>query len=290
MLIVRGRLPPELGAVLQRALEAAADRLRQESDHTASAGTFLDEVTPGQRRADALVRVAECALSAGLDRGTAGDRYQVVVHVDAATLHRRVRPPVPDDAGQAVVELNDAAVDVSAETAQRIACDVSVVVMHHGANGAVLDVGRKTRTIPAAIRRALAARDSRCQFPGCTARRCDGHHITHWAAGGPTRLDNLILLCRRHHRVVHEDGYRVVRDRDGTVTFVQPDGVRLDAAPAPVRAADEGAAPLGPTLARLETAALTVAPHPSSSLWDGEPLDIVWAIDVLREREARTAQ
>jgi len=82
----------------------------------------------------------------------------------------------------------------------------AVVVMRHAADGSVLDVGRKTRTIPPAMRRALAARDSRCGLPGCGARQCVAHHVRHWADGGETRLDNLVLLCRRHHRAVHEGG------------------------------------------------------------------------------------
>jgi 5-methylcytosine-specific restriction endonuclease McrA len=77
--------------------------------------------------------------------------------------------------------------------------------MRHDADG-VLDVGRKTRTIPLSIRRALTARDAGCRFPGCTSRRCDAHHLTHWADGGATSVDNLVLLCRRHHRAVHEGG------------------------------------------------------------------------------------
>ena len=98
---------------------------------------------------------------------------------------------------------------VSAETARRMACDAGAVVMRHAADGSVLDVGRKTRTIPPALRRALLARDRQCRFPGCNARRCDAHHVRHWADGGPTRLDNLVLLCRRHHRAVHEEGFLV---------------------------------------------------------------------------------
>ena len=94
-----------------------------------------------------------------------------------------------------------------------------VVVMQHEPNGSLLDVGRKTRTIPSAIHRALVARDRHCQFPGCTARRCDGHHITHWADGGATSLENLVLLCRRHHRAVHEEGFGLERTHDGVIVF-----------------------------------------------------------------------
>ena len=129
------------------------------------------------------------------------------------------------------MEVDRAPSYVSAETSQRIACDASVVVTQHRPDEAVVDAGRKIRTIPSAIRRALAARDHGCQFPGCTARRCDGHHIRHWADGGPTRLDNLILLCRRHHRAVHEEGFRVVRTEDGTAIFFRPDGGRLEVGP-----------------------------------------------------------
>ena len=88
-------------------------------------------------------------------------------------------------------------IHVSAETARRLACDAATVTMHHGPAGEVLDVGRRTRTISPALRRALAARDGHCRFPGCRARRVDAHHVEHWAHGGATALDNLVLLCRR---------------------------------------------------------------------------------------------
>ena len=97
--------------------------------------------------------------------------------------------------GQAALE-EAGGIHVSAATAQRLACDSARVAMRHGPDGQVLDVGRKTRTISPALRRALAARDNQCRFPGCQARRCDAHHIRHWAHGGTTALDNLVLLCR----------------------------------------------------------------------------------------------
>jgi hypothetical protein len=150
MVILRGRLTPEIGAVVQRAIEAAADRLFQESAQTPAGTRIVDETTPAQRRADALARLAESALAGDLDRGTAGDRYQVILHVDAAVLQseREAASHASDD-GQAAVELDDGATDVSAETSRRLACDASLVVMRHAADGSVLDVGRRTRTIPA---------------------------------------------------------------------------------------------------------------------------------------------
>ena len=92
--------------------------------------------------------------------------------------------------------------------------------MTHGPAGSVLDVGRKTRQISPALRRALSERDRGCRFPGCTNQRyVDGHHIRHWANGGETKLDNLVELCRLHHRLIHEDGFRMEALSDGRLAF-----------------------------------------------------------------------
>ncbi len=274
MLVLRGRLSPEVGAVVQRALEAAADRLYHEAaDQT--------EVSAGQRRADALGLVAESALAGDLDHGVAGDRYQVVVHVDADVLQ--------DDGGAGQSALEDAdGLHVPAETSQRLACDASTVVMRHSADRGVLDVGRKTRTIPPAIRRALTARDHRCRFPGCSCRHCDAHHVRHWAAGGTTRLDNLVLLCRRHHRTVHEEGYRVELQSDGDARFFRPDGRRLEAAPAPPHWAGP---PLAPGTAPVKAAGIAdlgINGDTATPDWHGERLDLHWAIGLLRSRGPNT--
>ena len=231
MVVIRGRLTPEVGAVVRRALEAALDgERRAAATREPGEPDPVDEaagVAPsfGQRQADALGVLAERALAGGLDGGTAGDRYQVVVHVDAGTLAedasvpagaprppRRSRPrqrthtrcpgPRRPERARGLAAKRQAALEeaggihVSAATAQRLACDAAAVEMQHGRDGQVLDVGRKTRTISPALRRALAARDRQCRFPGCQARRCDAHHIRHWAHGGATALDNLVLLCR----------------------------------------------------------------------------------------------
>ena len=266
MLVVRGRLSSEVGALVQRALEAAGDRLFREA-----AGTDPDarEVIAGQRRADSLGLVAESALAADLDRGTAGDRYQVVVHVDEEVLTHDA------ESGQSALEDGPY---VSAETSRRVACDAARVVMRHGCDGRVLDVGRKTRTVPPALRRALTARDRRCRFPGCNARHCDAHHVRHWAAGGATKLDNLVLLCRRHHRAVHEEGFTVTLGNDGDTRFCWPDGRPLPGTPSAPRWTG---APLAPTLARLDTAGITIGARTATPHWDGKPLDVGWAIDVL---------
>ena len=111
------------------------------------------------------------------------------------------------------------------ETARRLGCDASVIRLVVDTKGEPLDVGRRTRTIPPTLRRALAARDQGCRYPGCTATRyVDGHHVQHWAAGGETKLANLVLLCRYHHRLVHEGGASVVVLDDGALRFTAPDG------------------------------------------------------------------
>ncbi|MBP7776377.1 MAG: DUF222 domain-containing protein [Acidobacteria bacterium] len=266
MVVIRGRLTPEVGALVQRALEAAANTLFRESAPAVKGGGMAEEVNAAQRRADALGLIAETALSASLDAGTAGDRYQVVVHVSAET---------PNTGGQdAGIEVDHGALHVSAETSRRLACDASVVRLDLDATGGVLDVGRKTRTIPPSIRRALAARDAGCRFPGCTSRRCDAHHIEHWADGGATRVDNLLLLCRRHHRAVHEGGFHVVRSDDGRLTFLRPDGHAIPQAPLPGELDPE---------CTLVGGSGPVEPPP---VWDGTPFDLVWALDVLYSRSS----
>jgi hypothetical protein len=186
--------------------------------------------------------------------------------------------------GHAVIEVGHGATYVSSETSQRLLCDASVVVMQHGGNGSVLDVGRRTRTVPAAIRRALESRDRHCQFPGCTSRRCDAHHLQPWALGGGTSLTQLTKLCRRHHRAVHEGGFRVVRSPDGQLDWFRPDGRRLEfAPPAPRRLPDDGHLP-GPTIEDLPSPG-GMDRHLSTPLPPGERLDIGWTIDVLRGHE-----
>jgi len=271
MMVVRGRLEPEVGALLIRALDAAREALyqRQRAQATAADPAEAEPPTHGQRQADALALVAETALERGLDPGPGSERYQVVVHVDAAALAD------PEQPGQSALEDG---VHVSAETSRRLACDATRVVMRHAPDGDILDVGRRTRVIPPALRRALQARDRGCRFPGCGVRHAQGHHIHHWANGGPTRLDNLALLCRRHHRAVHEEGYRIERDTGGTLCFSTPTGRLIPDVPAP------------PAVPRDSTEAL-VAAHRARGLmidgrigcpaWLGERLDLAWAIAVL---------
>jgi hypothetical protein len=233
--IIRGRLAPEAGAVLIQALTAAGDVLRAKPPLLETNNALAETRSFEQQQADALVLVAETALHHGIDPGAPGERYQVVVHVDAEVLADADAP------GQSVIE---GGARVSAETSQRIACDASRVEMRHDADGVVVEVGPRTRTIPTALRRALVFRDRGCPFPGCDLPFGQAHHIRPWAQGGPTTLANLVLLCRRHHRAVHEEGFQVERD-DGGLLFRWPDGDVLPPVPPlpriPADAAAEGA-------------------------------------------------
>ena len=281
MVVVRGRLTPETGALLRRALEAGREVLYPEAGRQPPADAAEPVGKPptvSQQQADALVLVAESALHHALDPGAPGERYQVVVHVDAAVLADPAQP------GESVLE--DGA-HVSAETSRRLTCDASRTVMRHGKRGHVVAIGARTRTIPPALRRALHHRDRGCRFPGCGVRVAEGHHLHHWAQGGPTKLSNLALLCRRHHRAVHEEGYQVARGPDGTLQFRRPDGRPLPEVPL-LRACASGI-PSRSLRARHDAEGLRLNARTAHPDWLGERLDLGWAIDVLHPKANRVA-
>jgi Domain of unknown function (DUF222)/HNH endonuclease len=263
---IHGRLTPEVGALLLKALEAARECLYQRGREQA-----LDDNPPTmeQLQADALALLAETALHKGIDPGAPGERYQVFVHVDAAVLADA------DQTGQSVLE---GGARVPAGTSQRLACDATRVLMRQDAEGRVIEVGARTRTIPPAIRRALQHRDKGCRFPGCGVRFGQGHHIRHWAHGGPTTLSNLTMLCRRHHRAVHEQGFQVERQPDGELRFRRPNGVAIpQVPPAPDLLED----PVAVIRSRNEENGLGLHARTALPCWLGERLDVAYAIDVL---------
>jgi hypothetical protein len=224
MVRVDGDLDPETGETLMTALGAVLD-------HEARTRTEEDARTPAQRRADALGEICRGWLDRG-DRPTvAGERPHVTVTVDLPTL-RDGRGEV----GRAV----DAALAGGAEfahtgavappVARRLACDASVARVVLSGSSEPLDVGRRTPVVPPAMRRAVVVRDRGCRFPGCDRPQgwCDAHHVRHWADGGPTSLANLVLLCRRHHRLVHARGGFTLALEGGRAVFRRPDGSVLD--------------------------------------------------------------
>jgi hypothetical protein len=223
-LIVQGRIPALKGAVFEKALEAAMEVVPATEPISPTAHPFDwdDPEEPsvalrpyGARRADALALIAESFLQHGPTTQTTADRYQVVVHIDAATLsdHKDGRCEIEHGPSIAV------------DTARQIACDSSLVRLVENHNGEPLNVGRKTRSIPPALRRALNARDTGCRFPGCTFDRyIDAHHVEHWADGGETKLSNLVTLCRAHHRMVHKGEVVIKAREDGAWQFLSQDG------------------------------------------------------------------
>ena len=270
MYVVQGRLDPEVGALLMRAVEAAGDALYRErrwilDEAGDGAHSVARPVAPvvtldtgreaAQRRADAVGLLAERAMAAGFGAsdadpvesrsepeprselgprsepeapisGTRAERYQVVLHVDPDTLAEEGEP------GRS--ELEDGT-RISAETSRRLSCDTSLVRLTRAPNGSpdgsgdghrglALNVGRRTRTISPALRRALDARDRGCRFPGCGLRFTEAHHVVHWADGGETSLDNTLLLCRYHHRLVHEEGWSIEWWGAGRAAFRDPRG------------------------------------------------------------------
>src|SRR5262245_58244603 len=276
MVVIRGRLEPEAGAVVMQALAAAREALYQKAKDVPEGTSVVDGLpevpTMEQQQADALALVAETALHRGMDPGVPGGRYQVVVHVDAAVLADAEAP------GHSVL---DGGARVPAGTSQRLACDASRVVMRHDADGRITEVGARTRTNPPALRRALQHRDEGCRFPGCGLPFGQGHHIRHWAHGGPTKLSNLAMLCRRHHRAVHEEGFQVERDANGELCFRRPDGQPLPDVPAPAAVSSN---PVQAIRQRNATNGLDLHARTACPGWQGERLDVVWAIDVLHPR------
>jgi hypothetical protein len=250
------RLPAAEGAVVLQALRAACEDLehphRLHDDEQARAGTSNDavpETTQPQTPAglaDALVDIARDLLAGKIAHASNPDIYQVIVHVGPEALitepgaesepgPKAEQGPEARPAGHPAhpsrCHLEDGPA-ISPATAQRIACQATVSWMLHDHKGNVLDVGRRHRRPPPALRRAVRERDHfRCRAPGCQSRRTDIHHIRPWAKGGKTRLRDLILLCEAHHMIVHAFGYIITLADDGTFIFAKPDGTILPNCP-----------------------------------------------------------
>ncbi len=271
--VLRGRFTPEQGALIQNALEQAMEEDFQEQKNVAaemSRYQWGEEIPPAPdpiafRRADALERIAQAYGSRGENASNGGDRFLVHVHTDRETLKV--------DGTGAQAELENFG-NVAAETSRRLACDAGVVHWLDGADGSALDVGRKTRSIPPAIRRALQRRDGGCRFPGCTCSRfVDAHHIQHWADGGETSLANLALMCRRHHRLVHEGGFAIRTSAHGAIEFTNPAGAVIPTGP--------DTRSRGNVLSLFKThtqSGIRITPTTSHSLWLGEKMDDELAI------------
>jgi hypothetical protein len=218
--------------------------------------------------ADALLAVAQRSLAAEEPPIGGAERRQLVVHVDLETLAH-------DTAGSCETEDGHS---ISPETARRLGCDSALVPIRRR-DGRPLSVGRRTRAIPAHLRRALHARDRECRFPGCHQRHhLDAHHLHHWARGGLTSLINLTLLCHHHHTLLHEGGYTVRRRSGGGLAFHRPDGKSIRDVP------DR---PSGhPHTIRGDNArhGHSITSDTSVTAWNGDPLDVPLTTALLLHR------
>jgi hypothetical protein len=197
--VLNGQFGADDGATLKAALMSM---LRPPADG--------DDRSAAQRRADAMTEMARRLLDSGTLPETGGQKPHITVNVDMATL--------ANEPGAPAAELEWSQAPIHGETARRIACDCSVTPIVDG------EPYQTSRLVPGQMRRALNARDKHCRFPGCDMPPAwtDAHHIQHWADGGPTKLFNLVLMCRRHHRLLHEGRWRLVRAGDGLLQVVPP--------------------------------------------------------------------
>ncbi|MEN8113404.1 MAG: DUF222 domain-containing protein [Actinomycetota bacterium] len=202
-LVLRGEIPDDQGAVIVEALE----RIGYTTPHDPDLGVYQGF---WPRAADALYELASQSLGADHDP----DRATLVVHVDADVL-------ATDDSGVGIAQDGPA---LHNETIRRLACDSRWQIVVDGDDDIPIGIGRTSRSIPAWLMRQLLLRDGGCRFPGCGRRRwVHAHHIIHWARGGRTDLDNLILLCGYHHRILHEQGWRISGGPNAEVTWIRPD-------------------------------------------------------------------
>ncbi|HEX3947075.1 MAG TPA: DUF222 domain-containing protein [Acidimicrobiales bacterium] len=261
MLVVSARLSPEDGAAFLAALEAARQDVPAE---TSDEGVPAETSGPEAEAADALATVCETFLTGGTGPA-GGPRASISVHVDGQVLVD------PGEEGCAYV---DGVGVVSSHTAHRLACDGAVSVLRFDPDGSVTPEG-KTRSIPVSLRRAVMTRDRGCRWPGCTGRRrVDIHHVVFWSKGGRTVLSNLVALCRHHHRLVHEGGFRLILEPSGKVSVRTPQGEEVPVVPhrQPV---------VGPCLRqRQEVAGVVTGPDPG--LVCGERFSMATVIDALQ--------
>jgi Domain of unknown function (DUF222)/HNH endonuclease len=347
--VIRGRLPAEMGALIQKALKLAMDRAEREQreerrvqrEDWNGQGTWTMPKMPlkpgdegkleygkdpsaetrpfesfGARRADALAALAESYLATAPQSASGADRYQVVVHVSAETLksektqadlsaetsdEQAAANRVSAETSESESPRNGVSAEtshpfqvdlchlddgphVSAETARRLSCDASKIEVTVDQNGEPLNIGRKSRLIPPGIRRALRLRDDGCRFPGCTHKYfIDAHHMKHWADGGETSLDNLVELCRYHHRLLHEHGFRCERTENGEIRFFNALGnkIRRTGALPPV---DEDTHPR--EWLRSELGNLRIGPKTCVTRWTGERMDWNLAVGHLFDRRS----
>jgi hypothetical protein len=218
---LEGELSAADGAVVSRALDRIASTLPELPGEEGLA--FIDA-----RRADALRAVCGARIAHDADP----DRATVVVHTSVATLAGDTDSFDADAGGSEI----DGGPVLHPTVVRRLACTARLQVVEENASGDPLRMGRTTREPSTALLRAVRHRDGECVFPGCGARRfTEAHHVLWWSLGGPTDIDNLVLICGTHHRLVHEYGWRLRRIAGGAAEWFRPDGSEYRAGPSPPR-------------------------------------------------------
>jgi hypothetical protein len=213
-------LPKETAALVMKALEMAVPKLAAKDEYEGEEESTWDEHPSRgapellQQQADALVELAKSYLAGGNDnKSCTADHYQVTVHVDENALR-----------GASVAESKS---DLPIETVRRLCCDSSLVASTDDENGKTKDLSRKHRVVHPSLRRKLMSRDKGCRFPGCTHEKwLDAHHVVHWADGGETTAGNLVMLCSKHHRLLHEGGFEIKPGAGGQWHFRNASGMR----------------------------------------------------------------
>ena len=247
------RLPAEQAAALINALTARVERAAIDAADSEGAADPLAAVA-----ADALVDLITAGAASD---DTADGRYLVTIVAEAAVL--------AGANSDGICQVADGA-GLAAETARRIACDATSVTIVENTAGDVVDVGRRTRRPNRRLRTALQRRDQHCQYPGCTRRRTQAHHIVHWIDGGPTTMTNMTSLCSRHHHRLHEGRLRIETSPTGQLLFYRPDGQPIPTVitPTPIANPDPDPDP-------------SDVVDPYTSDWDGSRLDLTIIIDGL---------
>jgi len=202
--LISGQLDPIGGAAVRTALEPLARPMGESDDRCLE-----------RRQADAVVELAMHSLDAGLLPQHASQRPHLQVTTSLETLQGLPGSPAAD---------MEFSTPISSVTVQRLACDGNIARVVFGPDSVVVDVGRAARVVSGATRRALNARDQHCRWPGCerTASWSAAHHVVHWTQGGNTDLSNLLLMCHRHHWMVHEGGWKLARSDDDQVLAIPP--------------------------------------------------------------------
>jgi hypothetical protein len=314
--IIHAKLPAEAGSLVVKAIEAVAAPIQQKQQDllieqrkqqeesarknvSAETSSTLGLEDPDglqnsyiQTRADALISVAEHFLATSDQsmefQGLKGsERCQIMLHVDINTLRQPPLEQHPHEGYSGQTHCNlDNKQWISPKTAKRLACDATLVTVLEDENGKVLNIGRRSRTVPASIKRALSLRDTSCRVPGCCqTKSLDAHHIQHWIDGGETSLDNLVQLCRHHHTQLHQGLFSIRVESTETMEephmiFLTPSGKRIEASFFPQF-------PEHSTENALAASAPQVDAKTCVTQWRGESCDYGVAVEALLRRDGR---